>query len=308
MAKHNIQFKGIRHTPSDITGQDGDLLECVNLVNDGGELRPIEMFENGFVMAGSGDKLAAVHNVSSGKNFVFAKYDTTNNRAVITVRNSSNFVVGNSPFYISGEVVQWVETVGNTLVIGTDKSTYYAVYKGATYKWLGDKIPQPVFRFDFSRTDEYTDGQYNGHWIDEYDPKMYTLLGDGEPIPGGGVALDAGITDAYISPNSPQGKSGYMKLANETVENKKIFRDGIMARYAQAMNDTKLSNVFVYPFFVRYAVRMYDGSYVMHSAPILMIPSSLVTPLLSFMYIYQFGDYIHKEQHDSDDHSYVDNT
>lgn len=35
---------------------------------------------------------------------------------------------------------------------------------------------------------------------------------------------------------------------------------------------------FMYPFFVRYALRLYNGSYVKYSAPVLMLPSILTSP------------------------------
>lgn len=39
---------------------------------------------------------------------------------------------------------------------------------------------------------------------------------------------------------------------------------------------------FIYPFFVRYALRLYDGSYARCSEPILMIPNSGYAPLIEF--------------------------
>lgn len=39
---------------------------------------------------------------------------------------------------------------------------------------------------------------------------------------------------------------------------------------------------FIYPFFVRYGIRLYDGSYMHISAPILMVPNSGYVPFLSF--------------------------
>ena len=36
------------------------------------------------------------------------------------------------------------------------------------------------------------------------------------------------------------------------------------------------SNALLFPFFVRYAIRMYDGSLVRHSQPFLMLPSKFV--------------------------------
>ena len=285
MARQNIQFRGLRHTPSDITGQDGDLLECVNLIHENGEMKPLEMPERtahrGFY---GNDTLVAVHNLTDGKKFVYAVYNQVNTYIHIKNENGEdndvliNGVVGRGIPY---EEIKWAETIGNTLIIGTDKSIHYALYKNGQYKWLGDKLPQPVFEFDFTRESSTVDGQYNGHYINEYEPKMQTLTESGDNIPGGGVAIGGGsATDEGSEANE------VIALVNTSYENKKIFRDGIIARHTQVMSTAKLSNVFVYPFFLRYAVRMYDGNYVMHSSPILMIPSSLMNPILAVLSLY----------------------
>ena len=41
---------------------------------------------------------------------------------------------------------------------------------------------------------------------------------------------------------------------------------------------------FIYPFFIRYAIKLYDGSYINPSSPILMVPNSGYTPFLSYNY------------------------
>ena len=39
-------------------------------------------------------------------------------------------------------------------------------------------------------------------------------------------------------------------------------------------------NKFLFPFLVRYAIRLYDGSYVKHSSPVLMLPSTTINPFV----------------------------
>lgn len=279
MARQNIQFKGMLHSPSDITGQDGDLLECVNLIHENGEMKPLEMPEkmqlNGLW---SNDTLMAVHNLTDGRKFVFAVWNT-----VVTYINifddDNNLVFQHGIPY---EEIQWVETIGNTLIIGTDKSTHYAIYKNQQYKWLGDKLPQPVFRVDFSRNNV----SYEGTCINEDDPQMFTLTPDGDHIAGGGIALE--LDNIHGSSAATQAFDA--TLSNTTNENKKIFRDGIRSRVATVISLAKKANKFIFPFFLRYAVRMYDGKHVMHSSPILMIPSSLVNPLLSYITLRESGE------------------
>ena len=113
MARQNIQFRGLRHTPSDITGQDGDLLECVNLIHENGEMKPLEMPEKtekrGFY---TNDTLVAVHNLTDGKKFVYAVYNQVNTYIHIKNENGEdndvliNGVVGHG---IPHEEIKWAE-------------------------------------------------------------------------------------------------------------------------------------------------------------------------------------------------------
>jgi len=271
MARQNIQFKGLRHSPSDITGQDGDLLECVNLIHENGELKPIEMPEKTYLKGVySNETLVAVHNLTDGKKFVFAVWNTVT--TTIHVKDANNTVVFTRG--IPMEEIQWAETIGNTLIIGTDKSTHYAFYKNGAYKWLGDKLPQPVFEFDFNRTNN----EQLGYWLKEYDPKTTTLTPSGDNAAGGGVAMQATWTSDSNLSNSES-----IPLANTSVESKKLFRDGVRSHIATVLSNARKNNVFVFPFMVRYAIRMFDGNYAMHSAPLLMVPSTLKCPLLAVM-------------------------
>lgn len=55
---------------------------------------------------------------------------------------------------------------------------------------------------------------------------------------------------------------------------------GEMNRYANVLATKK--NRFIYPFFVRYATKMYDGTYMHISDPILMVPNSGYVPFMWF--------------------------
>ena len=274
MGRHNIQFKGLRHSPSDITGQDGDLLECVNLIHDNGELKPIEMPErtriNGKLKNGNA-VLVAVHNLTDGNKFVFALFD--GNGTVVSYKNDGNNTEINIKT-IAGEQIQWAETIGNTLIIGTDKSTHYALYKNGAYKWLGDKLPQPVFDFKIG----WAQDSEKYHDIYEPNPPCKNIVGD--YIDGGGVSPDFQNDLAFY-----QGPH-YTTLENVERENKEAIRDNFKAKMAELLNSARKNNRFVFPFFVRYALRLYDNTYVMHSSPLLMLPSTDKCPILALVSIF----------------------
>lgn len=283
MARHNIQFKGIRHAPSDITGQDGDLLECVNLVHDGGELKPIEMPERELsLQMQHGRVLAAVHNVVGDKIFVEVLHGGIGDHISAVRADGTPVWFGKTrDKTIEGQTVQWVETVGNTLIIGTDKSTHYALYKNSQYKWLGDKLPQPVFEFDIGKNwgganmPNYKD---ESKYYNISEPNPYALDGNGDTVSGGGIPCAPAMNlTAYVY---------YLKLVSESKENKKIVRDNLLAKIADLESSSKKDGRFIYPFMARYAIRMYDGNYAMHSAPILFLPSTLKCPILAYLSVF----------------------
>lgn len=271
MAIQNIQFKGMRHSPSDITGQDGDLLECVNLIHENGELKPIEMPEKMQLHTDSDFTLAAVHNVVGEKIFVSAKAAGGHSYIKAMDTNGNPKQIGGGDIKtILDEEIQWVETIGNTLIIGTDKSTHYAFYKSGVYKWLGDKLPQPIFEFDLESVG-------NDNYSNIYDPNPYGLNGEGNSEAGGGmVGTETIMDDGHFY-------AGAFGFVNTTKENKKIFVDNLKAKIAESLAIHSKRGMFVFPFLVRYAVRLFDGKYVMHSAPILMLPSTDVCPMLAML-------------------------
>lgn len=288
MSRQNIQFKGLRHAPSDITGQDGDLLECVNLVHQNGELKPLEMPEK-TQMKGVYDNetLVAVHNLTDGKKFVFAVWNGV--VTTIHVKDENN---PSSPMFTRGipnEKIQWAETIGNTLIIGTDKSTHYALYKNGQYKWLGDKLPQPVFEFDMGKNWEYVqDSENESKLFNSYEPNAYGMDADGNVNDGGGILLSV----VYDTVDGLSGQNGdrWTELVNTTTENKKIIRDNLRSKMATLVSNSKKNGRFIYPFMVRYAIRMYDNTYTMHSAPILMLPSTAQCPILAYLGFIDYQD------------------
>ena len=273
MGRQNIQFRGIRHAPSDITAQDGDLLDCVNLVHENGELKPIQMPEQMEVDGinpkdSSKHTLAAVHNLTDGNKFVFTRYYLY--KSYILVKNEANQVVYEHD--ITNEEIKWVDTIGNTLIIGTDKSTHYALYKNGAYKWLGDKLPQPVF--EFSTT---TLGDTHNSYLNIYAPNPpceYKSGNNYHDMPGGHIPIDA---------DNSQSPAVYADIQTITDTNKTAIRDNLRSKMAELLNTSKKEGRFIYPFFVRYAIEMFDESHVMHSAPVLMLPSTMYCPIAAYL-------------------------
>ena len=61
-------------------------------------------------------------------------------------------------------------------------------------------------------------------------------------------------------------------------DDKTTVSTDVLGKAALWVYEATKENKFVYPFFVRYAYRLYDGSYIMQSAPLLMVPNSSGRP------------------------------
>lgn len=273
MTAQNIQFRGIRRSPSDITGQDGDLLDCVNLVHEDGELKPIAMPERSNITVPVRNNtpyiLAHIHNTTDGAMFVFV-WKQDNGDDMLVVQDADNITklsrVANDSL---GQSVKWVQSVGNTLVIGTDKSIHYALYKNNEYKWLGDSLPRPVidFQLEFDSTSQEV--------VDVIEPVAWGVIKNGDadervegiPIYGNDITFGPYTLDPD-------------RHLNEL--NKGYIKDNLKSKLSTAIQKAKERKRFIYPFFIRYALRLFDGSYVMHSQPILILPSSYPEPILAY--------------------------
>jgi hypothetical protein len=250
MAKrvNNISYKGIRHTPSLVSDADGYASECANLSPDGSDLKPMPMpvMKNGYTVT-FGARLVFVHQGVGYENYV--ELDTDGKRLYLRDEEGNHLYYadpnGYNPWWWNegeepaGDVIA-VEAMGDTLIVSTTKGTEYLVYQpdNALYKWIGQRPPMPVIEFRMHEEEYY---------------KEYGFISkDGELISfdqSGAEYRYSIADDTYITDT--------IKGSIATLE-KRIREDG---RFYQ-------------PFFVRYALRMKTGDYILHSPVVLMLPTT----------------------------------
>lgn len=157
---------------------------------------------------------------------------------------------------IYGENIRKIEGIGNTLIILTNKDVKYALFKNTSYLYLGNEIPFP--RVIMSLQDR------EWHTFPTASLSSYKTVLD---------QLFAGI-----------------EVSNNTMHNdmKNAYWAYVNKNYADSLSQGYLS----FPFFVRYAVRMYDGSLIRHSMPFL-IP--VVSNKLWNYYLQMSDSYVIKE-------------
>lgn len=134
-----------------------------------------------------------------------------------------------------------IQSIGNILILSADSSISYAIFIEGEYKYLGEKPDMPKVSFYLKQDSsvKYSDSV----WCD-IDPRI--KLSESNEI-----ALNENSKDLVSS----------------------SFR-GSVAKYLSALEEDKK---FIYPILVRYAIRLYDGSYIMHSQPILLSPSDYMS-------------------------------
>ena len=131
---------------------------------------------------------------------------------------------------IQGNVTS-VNASGNTLVVTTDTGIYYALFKNGNYINLGE-IPELNISFSLRSSMRISDDI--------------------------SIFFSSGITeDSFISGNFSQDEKNNIMQAVKPV-------------YLNMLNEVEKDGYFAYPFFVRYGLRLYDGTITRQSSPIYM--------------------------------------
>ena len=233
-----IKYSEITTVPPDNTCSDGDAALLLNLIPEDGALKPVMPPKE--VMALQ-DKMhiTYIHKTTSFRHYII--HDEANKKLVWT-SDGKKF----TDLYTLGNVhLHQVNAIGNTLMALTEDGTHYFLWDNATesqgYKHLGTHLPELPITFGLKGEVVKTE-EFNVDLLERED-----------------VGEDSKVTF---------GESNTKKVTNEVLAkvNKFIAEESVA------------KGRFIFPFFVRYAFRLYDGSLTMHSAPILMQCSTKVAP------------------------------
>lgn len=153
---------------------------------------------------------------------------------------------------IEGTELFHVNAIGNTLLLLTSNGMYYLLYKRNSYENLGTK--PPFLNLSFGLQGAVIESDYyhiNSDKLELNPPISNTITLNGE--------AKNQITEQVTA------------AINKYIKEKSIGR-----------------GEFIFPFFVRYSYRAFDGSY-MQSPPVLMIPNSGRCPVIDIM-SYTYSD------------------
>lgn len=242
--QQTIKYKGITRIPSDHDSFNGEMEEMYNLINTNGELKPVVDPDTIGTLSG---RFIFVHKNAGYEHFITIDgiYIKAYNYASGTITSIGNITS------IYGETLRKIESVGNTLIVITDKEIKYVLWKDNQYKYIGNIIPFPIINFGFTIT--RLSGYNVTLQLDEYEEYITYLRR---------------VTGYYGGRSSiPRAPSSEIKTNFENV---------VLGKINSILDDIIESKFFIFPFFIRYALRLYDGSLINHSMPLLMLPTKFV--------------------------------
>lgn len=259
-----IQLRGISRAPSDRATADGGSAESLNVHLDQQELAPTLPASLAIDITEAGHYLY-IHKGSGYENIIYqngAGYIKSFKRATPSVTHLNVFQLD------SGETVTDISSVGNTLIICTNLRMEYVLYKDGAYNDLGSKIPVPKIQF---KTREYytrpnlPDSAHEAVQI-EYADQHRVLI------------------ESWNGSQTSSDYNGILTWRTQTWQ-KCIDGDDVSEEIQASFNDVnakiwemiqiqiiklKKDGKFGAPLFARYALRLYDGTYIYQSVPILL--------------------------------------
>lgn len=270
LERQTLNFsKGMTNVPSDLLSDDSELLESDGFIFKDGEMKAVQKpVKIGEI---AGQKIIYVHKMADYENII--TYDSAEKIYWYTKDDSGNIVSppdGVTKSFNIGTVYD-VKSIGNTLVCTTSAGLHYLLFKGNKYKNLGKELPRLVYEFTFERpTGNYTQEE-SGRTLCNAENAIETKQGESYFNPLNHTFIQAG----GVKPDGSETKSYTMfsiKVSSDSkYENE--FQKTIQGHVAQAISWAKSKNMFAFPFFLRCAFRMFDGSYCRITTPIVCYPT-----------------------------------
>lgn len=252
-----VKYNGYSASPSDYECADGDLAMSLNAINEDGSLRPILPPKFIMMTTAPSEVVKCVHKTSNYIHYILVKDGN------ILRYKKDNFYYLIFTFPADIEIYQ-ITPVGNTLVVLTSDGMYYFLWKEDKYISLGNELPELNVRPYISTNLMNTTSFALSFGITEMAEVNIGLSGD-EYI---GTDICKKMYNNQIPPYSLYG------TVKQNVYGR-VF--AIINHYTTLL---KRRGFFTEPFFVRFAYRMYDGSHVRHTVPVLLVPTTLGKPLM----------------------------
>lgn len=231
----DIQIKGMTRNTPDYICQDGETSEIINAIINEGAIQPIVPPKHIYTLP-NGRKIAYVHRNKSYENLI--SYD--DNKLYFEAKQSGDTYISVSQEICDITELKQINSIGNVIIAISDK-TYYILFKNGAYSFIGNSIPFP--EISFYLTEEQ---------VQSKDSEAFNISADDYTVNGDIDSLGTVVV--------------FKENIRESITN--IVMGQLLPLISKAKEDSR----FVYPFFVRYALRLFDDTLTLQSAPLLMYP------------------------------------
>ncbi|MGN0875346.1 MAG: hypothetical protein ACI4OZ_09190 [Akkermansia sp.] len=243
--QENITYQGLTASTSPYLCQNGEIELCTNIAPSGSQLKPMTPPQPVF-QCEEGQTVIHLHKTAARTNYLL----TSDNGLTLCYKSGPK----SKPQTIHkfGEKILKVCAIGNTLCVLTASALHYILWKATAYTYLGTK--PPLLQFQFGLSDNYNEA-YDRSTIETNDPsKTYTTAWRQTTYKATDtLTVNSDKQSVTFKPDKLTDLQNHIwALLNQT--NALITRQGR----------------FYAPFLVRCAYRLYDGTHIMHSAPVFM--------------------------------------
>lgn len=241
----SIPFSGLTAATSDYVAPDGELTVALNLVPENSSLQPVLPPAVVRDDIPDGLSLVFIHQSPAGRRFLIFHNPTARTLFAADATASLTADIPSTPFYTlpaDTELLSFA-SIGNTLCILTSDGIIYAVIHDNSYRVIGSHLP---------------------------DIRLYPLLSGHDHV-GSGDTLSFPDTQNFQFPDT-----------EFTNDNRKYANEKLSGWINKFISDAHENSHFVQPFFIRFALRLYDGSLAMHTAPVLIRPVIGQNPVIEF--------------------------
>ena len=257
-----VALRGLSSAGNDYDCQDGELQVCHNAINNGAGLRPIQEPTAIAELPAGWKGLAFVHHTSAGDTYI--------------IRDGS----GNA-WYGKADDIQTGESAAGALTQMTEPQA--GLFKDGEYQLssVGNVLVVNFNSTDVSGIHYYRYDAYKKtySYIGQYPPDValeFELFYDNSTEDGTEKTMDLTVVEVEGLPNLND---------RGNIMGNTVLQDALLGEVNKITDKAKRECKFLSPFFVRYAYRMYDGTYIMQSAPVLMVPDYGANPMCIFYYL-----------------------
>lgn len=261
-----IKYNGYTASPADYLSADGDMASMLNCIPERGVLKAIlppqevKTFDK---------EVIAIHRISAEQsNYILRGTDNLYWQTTNTEEETITELFLNS---ISNSITS-VTPIGNTLIALVDGTMHYFLWRENGYNYLGTQLPKidaKAFLETYVLDLKLLKCFFQDDGLDFTDDSSQTKL------TGGDGWLNAEKMKGFFNTSKTfrSFNDGTYKSARTNVHNR-IF--SVINRYKKVLSN---KGMFFEPFYIRFAYRLYDGTYCRHTTPILMCPNSWGQPI-----------------------------